>query len=487
MSRKINEGFWDSLVTKAKRGSLAVQGAVGDKNAQGKLSALNLATAIYDAFKHYQGETGSEQSEDEMRDFLSKNLGFSDNFADDQARRFLNFMNGYDYEDPKDETDSEGDSAEAYKPAEAEPQSSDSRKEPSIGDAPQEEPQAAQTTDAPKTAEPKAEEPKAAEPQDAQSAEQQPQAEPKAEQPAAEKSDDGAKEQGDSDLKERRQDSTERFMQTAKYAEIVDEIRGNMANDPILVLATQENTQRVKQAIEDAKKNNTLQKLYHQLAGMGAMSSWANLQQLAKQQGVEVPKSKEGMAEFIKDALNQGGKMLGLNFVKKANLFVVGVPNKPTGDEFKLRESVQLNENLSDKDLREFFLKLAQYALKTGEAKSTAKREISSVKNRINKKGGDYKAPGAKTPGAQQSNTTTATSGSPSAINSKSTTASANTTTATSSPNDLSVKLTKADKQLIDELDGTEIVDAIDSDIPDVKELARRIISNALADYKAKK
>lgn len=483
MSRSnINEGFWDSLVTQAKRGALAVGGAAGSKNAQGKLSALNLSTALYDAFKHYQGETGAGQTEEDMMHFLSKNLGFSDAFAEDQARRFENVINGYDYEDRVDdageEEEEQSGAQDQGQEQEAAPQAdNDGRKEPTLGG---EEPKAEQPA---QEAKPQA--------QDAPQAEEKPAQEAKpAEEKPADAKQDGEQEQaegGDAEMKEKREDSTERFMQTDMYSEMSMHTRGAGARSPEFVMVTPQNANKVKTLIDAAKADNKWGALANKLEGMGAMTSWANLQELLMDQGVEIPKSKVGMAEIMKDALNQAGKLLGSNYLRKANLFVVGLPEKPTGQEFKLRESVQLNEDLDDKELRDFFLKLSQNALKNGEAKSTAKRQIQSVKNRINNKNTGYRAPGSKSTTAQgaagQSQQAPQAEKSTSASQPTQTTVKSTTAT----PSGLNVKLTKADKQLIDELDGTEIVDAIDSDIPDVKSLARKIIGDAIADYKSKK
>jgi len=479
MSRSnINEGFWDSLITQAKRGALAASGAAGNKNSQGKLSALNLSTALYDAFKHYQGETGAEQNEQDMMDFLSKNLGFSDKFAEDQARRFENVVNGYDYEDPADDTNDEQGSEQGDESTDG-AAGGDERKEPTLDtkEQPAEQPKA--------EAQPEAE---AKSQSEAKPEEAEPAAEKQAdEQPADTKQDgeQGKSEGGDAEAKEKREDSTERFMQTEMYNEMSMQIRGNGGRTPNLILVTPQNATKVKSLLDAAKADKKWGTFINSLEGMGAMTSWANLQELLMDKGVEIPKSKVGMAEIMKDALNQAGKLVGSNYVRKADTFIVGVPDKPTGQEFKLRESVQLNEDLNDKELRDFFLKVSQSALKSGEAKSTAKRQISSVKNRINKNGA-YRAPGAKTaaPQAQQSSQQT-TQSTPSAQTTKQGQPAQASSTAV--PSGLNVKLTKADKQLIDDLDGTDIVDAVDSDIPDVKALARRIIGNAINDYKNKK
>lgn len=460
---KINEGFWDSLITQAKRGALAVSGAAGDKNSQGKLSALNLSTAMYDAFKHYQGETGAEQNEQDMLDFLSKNLGFSDKFSEDQARRFENVLNGYDYEDPADDTEDSQEDEQSNEPQAADGE----RKEPSLG-GDQQQADAHSKTEAKPEATPQAD--------------SKPAEEPSAEQSTEEKQAEQGKEPAENsedEQTERRKDSTERFMQTELYNEMGMQMRGNGGRTPNMILVSPQNANKVKDLITAAKADNKWSTFIDKLAGMGAMTSWANLQELIADQGIEIPKSKAGIAEIMKDALNQAGKLVGTNYVRKADTFIVGVPDKPSGQEFKLRESVQLNEDMNDKELRDFFLKVAQNALKTGEAKSTAKRQISSVKNRINKQGA-YKAPGSKTTTPQQQQTTQPSQSAQAAPSTKS-------TTAVGDANTIKVRLSKADKQLIDDLDGTEIVDAIDSDIPDVKELAKKIMANALADYKNKK
>lgn len=89
---KLNEGFWDAVVDKAKRGALAVSAAAGSTKADGKLTARNLATQMYDEYNRYTGSTGLKSTPGTMAEYLANRLGFSQEFAKKGAVEFERFL-----------------------------------------------------------------------------------------------------------------------------------------------------------------------------------------------------------------------------------------------------------------------------------------------------------------------------------------------------------------------------------------------------------
>lgn len=87
----IFEGFWDTLITKAKQGVLAVGGALGSGTAKGKLSVSQVSDAMYSKYKEYLAKTGSETNTDSMSDFLGR-LGYSDTFVSNETSQFKQFL-----------------------------------------------------------------------------------------------------------------------------------------------------------------------------------------------------------------------------------------------------------------------------------------------------------------------------------------------------------------------------------------------------------
>lgn len=92
-NKQINEGFWDSVVSTAKRVGLAAAATAGSKSASGKLSAENLSNELYKAYKHWLGATGSEGTPEDMAHFLANDIGFGGSFAKDEAQEFARFQN----------------------------------------------------------------------------------------------------------------------------------------------------------------------------------------------------------------------------------------------------------------------------------------------------------------------------------------------------------------------------------------------------------
>lgn len=89
---QINEGFWDAIVNGVKRGALAVGAAAGSGKADGKLTALNLATKLYDEFNKFAGSTGLKGSPDTMKEYMVKKLGFSEDFSNKAGVEFERFL-----------------------------------------------------------------------------------------------------------------------------------------------------------------------------------------------------------------------------------------------------------------------------------------------------------------------------------------------------------------------------------------------------------
>ena len=92
---KIFEGFWDTLITKAKQGAYAVAGAAGSGTAKGKLSVSLLSDAMYSQFKEYLAATGSEVSPKDFKEFLGR-MGFSSEFVSIETNQFKKFLNATD-------------------------------------------------------------------------------------------------------------------------------------------------------------------------------------------------------------------------------------------------------------------------------------------------------------------------------------------------------------------------------------------------------
>lgn len=89
---QINEGFWDAIVNGVKRGALAVGAVAGSGKADGKLTALNLATKLYDEFNKFAGSTGLRGSPDTMKEYMVNKLGFSEDFSNKAGVEFERFL-----------------------------------------------------------------------------------------------------------------------------------------------------------------------------------------------------------------------------------------------------------------------------------------------------------------------------------------------------------------------------------------------------------
>lgn len=113
MEKKINEGFWDAIVTQAKRAGLSAVSGV-DSEAQGKLTALNLSTNLYNAYKKWLGETGEKVSPRSLRYFLVSEMNFTDGFAKEEGLALAHALDGTTPDDePSDETANDSQSAQA--------------------------------------------------------------------------------------------------------------------------------------------------------------------------------------------------------------------------------------------------------------------------------------------------------------------------------------------------------------------------------------
>lgn len=85
------EGFWDTVITKAKQGALAVAGAAGSSTAKGKLSASLLSDAIYSQYKEWNASTGSDVNPIDFHKFL-QGMGFSTDFAERESDQLATFI-----------------------------------------------------------------------------------------------------------------------------------------------------------------------------------------------------------------------------------------------------------------------------------------------------------------------------------------------------------------------------------------------------------
>ena len=90
-NKTLSEGFWDTLITKAKHVGLAAASAAGSSSASGKLSASLLSDAIFGQYKEYNASTGTEVDADELEQFL-KRIGFSSKFAANEAKELKTIL-----------------------------------------------------------------------------------------------------------------------------------------------------------------------------------------------------------------------------------------------------------------------------------------------------------------------------------------------------------------------------------------------------------
>ena len=91
----IFEGFWDTLITKAKQGAYAVAGAAGSGTAKGKLTVSLLSDAMYSQFKEYIAATGSDVNPTDFKDFLGR-MGYSPEFVSVETNQFKKFLSATD-------------------------------------------------------------------------------------------------------------------------------------------------------------------------------------------------------------------------------------------------------------------------------------------------------------------------------------------------------------------------------------------------------
>jgi hypothetical protein len=85
------EGFWDSLVTKAKQGAYAAAGALGSGAAKGKLSASLLSDAMFQQWKEWSASTDSPLDAQNFTQFMGK-MGFSQDFTSTETAELKKFI-----------------------------------------------------------------------------------------------------------------------------------------------------------------------------------------------------------------------------------------------------------------------------------------------------------------------------------------------------------------------------------------------------------
>lgn len=409
---KINEGFWDSVVTSVKRGALAVGAAAGSKSAQGKLSAENLAKQLYDAYKVWKGETGEDDNGQAMADFLGNEVQFSSNFSKEWGQNFDSYL---------------------ANPKEFLKQMANKGAQP--GDQAQEQPQ--------QNAEPEA----SAAPESGG----EPQG-PAVLEPQIKKAL----------LDQARPDTFNQYTSGRKPFEFKTDPDGSF----VVVDAGKE--EAFKKILS---KSKTPQELATSLYNSGFFDLWDNF----KLENKSYSKDPDVIA---RDALMAAADKLGKNYIKSINRYVVMKPQSE--EEFELRESELTEGWFDDSKVRKFLFTVAQQALRTGEAKSAAREQIkvsarknSDAQPQQQSQQAEPKAGEAPKPAEEPKQSAT--------------------TQSSSAPTEVKLAgLNLSDQQqaLLDTLEGENglgLSNAMNTGNKDVMALAKRIIDQALRDYRTVK
>jgi hypothetical protein len=304
--KKINEGFWDSVVDKAKRATNSAAAAVGSKSAQGRLSAQNLAKNFYDAYKVWLGSTGAEQTSDSMAGFLKTEIEMRSEFSNKWGSHFDVFQS-----DPKGFLAGQEEDVDA--------------------------------SDTTATTGSDASQPEA-----------------QSEKPGGPDLDgDGVK-----PLDQQIYNMFKRHTIASGFTGSRNGYRFNKAPDGSFIVVGDNE-------VADFEKivgwNIDAAELANELHDAGMMKHWDEFKASNTKYG-------DGM-KIARDAMMAAADKLGKNYIKELNRFVLMTPKEAV--PFQLKESVLMEGGVSDGQLRGFFLKVAQDALRTGEAKSAAKSEFS--------------------------------------------------------------------------------------------------------------
>jgi hypothetical protein len=82
IEEQLTEGFWDAIVNKAKRVGLAAGAALGSNKSRGKLDANTFGTELYNQFKHWQGQTDAPTDMNAIAEFLLKQINMAPDFIE---------------------------------------------------------------------------------------------------------------------------------------------------------------------------------------------------------------------------------------------------------------------------------------------------------------------------------------------------------------------------------------------------------------------
>ncbi len=438
--KKINEGFWDSIVSGVKRGGLAAAATLGSKKADGKLSAEVLGKNLYDGFQKFIGSTGLDAEDPAtMQHFLANEAGMDTGFVDNGVKLYQAFVNDpmtFFREHGKNTVASaQGDtSVEPGQQASAEPA------------------KAADPTQAP--TEKKAETSATASP-------------------------------------------VNEFMKSDGYQEFKQQVAGTAfpgnsemtgkdykwSSQPDGSFVYAKDVERLKSLMaENLPPAEFAAALDH-----GRMfTTWKAFKSL-----VGKPELKSGTAEeaeLVMAAMTAAAKKYGKNIFHGIDRIALAVPTP--GDEkvpFQVKESAQLNE-ASDGELRKFFVNLAQKALITGSAKKAAKASIQGVPTALKAQpGAQTAAPAAPTPEKQNTASVNAPVAAPAA---PAATAPAEAPATPVKAVELGgVKLSDKEQATLNSLEnqvGIEgVAGLIKTDDPEVTALAKKIMLQALRNYRA--
>jgi hypothetical protein len=78
----LTEGFWDSIINKAKQLGLAAGAAIGSENHRGRLDANVFATSLYDNYKRWQGQRNYPTSLQTIAMFLVQQIGLAPEYVE---------------------------------------------------------------------------------------------------------------------------------------------------------------------------------------------------------------------------------------------------------------------------------------------------------------------------------------------------------------------------------------------------------------------
>lgn len=457
--KKINEGFWDSLVTKVKRSALAAGDALGNRSSRGKLSAQNLADQLYNAYKVYAGETGALQTGDEVEHFLKNEVEFGDKFSQDWGDHFHDFISnpkgwiaGGRYDQNVQQTELKQEPA-ASTPAK-EPEVTQSAKPETVSQQRDELTQMGlvKSSDGSWTGK-------------------------------VDGSDVALTKDGNGYRIELKTGDSTRKMGQVPIAQVTSQLKQ-------LISAESEPTRSPKSAPKppspaDQSFDSELDRKLTAMKMTATTDGWSGT---VNGTPIMVKRNKVGGYDV---GNYQSGKMVnGKTNASAAEVMAYLAPKK---ESVAVPGGTLFEATVSDGQLRKFFLVVAQNALKTGEAKTAAKNEIS----RIGLSRRDARAAQSQDKNTEAPKQSSTTSNSPT-NNTKSNTQQATANTAPQTPAAptkvelAGVNLSDQEQEVLSAIEstlGTEgLVDQITTkgNNPEVQTLARKIFKQALRDYREK-